>query len=296
MKRIHVIANPAAGQPQPLLHTINRVFRAACVDWDISVTHAAGDARRAAAQAAAHGIDVVAAYGGDGTVLEAAAGLLGTPAPLAILPGGTANVLATELNIPPRLEDAIRLACDGDAALRAVDMGRAEDRLFIQRIGVGLDAEKVRWATREMKQRFGRLAYSLGWIWAARECPISHYTLTLDGKQQECDGITCHVANSGSVGVHGLRMLRDISVSDGKLDVLVMRDTRLTSVMAIAQIAEGHPADPDAFHHWQVRSVTVTANPPQRVHADGELWPDTPLSVEVIPGAVRIVAPHDGAQ
>src|SRR5579859_5577907 len=120
MRQIHVIINPISGRPQPVLYTLNSVFRQAGVKWDVSVTHESGDARRAACKAAAEGADVVAVYGGDGTVLEAATGLLETNTPLAILPGGTANVLSIELGIPYDLAAAARIACRADSPFRPV--------------------------------------------------------------------------------------------------------------------------------------------------------------------------------
>lgn len=78
MRRVSVIINPVSGRPQPVLYTLNSVFREAGVEWEVSVTHQSGDARRAAQAAATQRVDVVAVYGGDGTVLEAATGLLGT--------------------------------------------------------------------------------------------------------------------------------------------------------------------------------------------------------------------------
>lgn len=86
--------------------------------------------------------------------------------------------------------------------------------------------------------------------------------------------------------------MREISVSDGLLDVLVVRDADIGSALSIASLAAGRPINPDVFHHWQVREVSVTAEPPQRVHADGEMWEDTPLSVQVLPEAVRILSPR----
>jgi diacylglycerol kinase (ATP) len=291
MRQIHVIINPVSGRPQPVLYTLNSVFRQAGVKWDVSVTHEGGDACRAARTAASQGVDVVAVYGGDGTVLEAATGLLGMTTPLAILPGGTANILSVELGIPHDLTAAAQIACSQDSPARKVDLGQSGERFFIQRIGIGLDADKVNRATRQLKQKYGKMAYSIGWLQAARETPKARYALRLDGREVECEGVTCHIANSGSIGVPGLVLLRDISVSDGLLDVLVVRDTSIGSALSIASIAAGHPVNPDAFHHWQVREVTVTADPPQRVHADGEMWENTPLSVQVLPGAVRILTP-----
>ena len=87
-KRIQVVINPASGQPQAILNTLNKVFHEYEVDWDMSITQASGDARRFAEEAAAEGADVVAAYGGDGSIMEVAQGLMGTEVPLAVLPGG----------------------------------------------------------------------------------------------------------------------------------------------------------------------------------------------------------------
>jgi YegS/Rv2252/BmrU family lipid kinase len=291
MRQIHVIINPISGQPQPVLYTLNSVFHAAGVNWDVSVTHAGGDAYRAAKTAASQGVDVVAVYGGDGTVLEAATGLLGTTTPLAILPGGTANILSVELGIPHDLAAATQIACREDSPVRKVDLGQSGKRFFIQRVGIGLDADKVNQATRELKQKYGKLAYSIGWLQAIRTASKARYTLQLDGREVICEGVTCHIANSGSIGVPGLVLLREISVSDGLLDVLIVRDTSIGSALSIASIAAGHPINSDAFHHWQVREVSVTADMPQRVHADGEMWEDIPLSVQVLPEAVHILTP-----
>ena len=87
-KQIHVVINPGSGQPKPVLHTINSVCGAAGVEWDASITRKSGDAFRFARDAAAKGADVIAAFGGDGTVMEVASALIDSRVPVAILPGG----------------------------------------------------------------------------------------------------------------------------------------------------------------------------------------------------------------
>ncbi len=106
MQRIQVIINPRAGQDMAILSVMNEAFQAADVRWDVSITNQAGDATRYARLAVEAGVDLVAAYGGDGTVMEVASGLVGSAVPLAILPGGTANVLSVELGIPGDLAAA----------------------------------------------------------------------------------------------------------------------------------------------------------------------------------------------
>ena len=73
--RIHVVINPGSGKPKPLLNILNAVFRPRDIEWEISLTQKSGDAERFARQAAENGAGIVAAYGGDGTVMEVARGL-----------------------------------------------------------------------------------------------------------------------------------------------------------------------------------------------------------------------------
>ncbi len=107
-KRVRVIINPAAGQDEPVLGILNSVFHPAGVEWDVAITLKAGDAKRFAQQAVEEGIEVVAVYGGDGTVAEVASGLIGSEVPLAIFPGGTANVMSVELGISQRPGGSVR--------------------------------------------------------------------------------------------------------------------------------------------------------------------------------------------
>jgi diacylglycerol kinase family enzyme len=126
-KHIHVIINPAAGQDEPILNVLNSVLRPAEIKWDVFITNEAGDARKYAQQAVAAGVNAVAVYGGDGTVMEAASGLIGSNMPRAILPGGTGNVMSIELGIPGKLEDAIALLCDETQGSLLVDMGMVRE-------------------------------------------------------------------------------------------------------------------------------------------------------------------------
>src|SRR5260221_12051734 len=130
-KRIHVIVNPAAGRDVPILGTLNKVFGEAGIDWDIFVTKEAGDARRLAKEAVTGGADAVAVNGGDGTLTEVASGLRGSNVPLAILAGGTANVMSIGLAIPNDLGPASPLLVGNDSEGRAIDLGEIGRRYFL---------------------------------------------------------------------------------------------------------------------------------------------------------------------
>ncbi|MEJ2557491.1 MAG: diacylglycerol kinase family lipid kinase [Anaerolineae bacterium] len=290
VKRIYVIINPASGQPKPVLHTLNSVFRAAGVDWDVFITKESSNAHHFAREALAAGADVVAAFGGDGTVMEVASALMGSQVPVAILPGGTANVMSVELGIPKDLEAAAQIACNPSSQIQAVDVGQMGERIFMLRVGLGFAADHVIGATREMKDRYGELAYTISALETLKKLPLARYRLTLDGEQVEVEGVTCRVDNSGNMGIPGLVASRAISVCDGLLDVTVIRNADGASLYSIVASASGHGTpNPEAFFHRQAREIILEADPPQRVVGDGEEWGETPISVRVLPQAVRFL-------
>ena len=296
MKRIHVVINPASGQPEAVLHTLNRVFGRAGAQWDISITHAAGDAARFAREAAQRGVDVVAAYGGDGTQMEVAQGLRGAGVPLGILPGGTANLLSVELDIPGNLEDAARLIVDPASRLRAVDMGHAvlrggeEAHDFILRVGIGFEGLKIEKADRALKDKYGEFAYTVASVDALHHVQPAHYHLTLDGEQVEVDAVNLLVTNAGTFGMRGHSRSSKISVSDGLLDVLVIQGKSLTTLATVLVHTLQDKAT-SARPIWQAREIRIEADPPQPVNGDGELWGNTPIMIRVIPAAVHVLTP-----
>jgi len=109
IKNLHIIINPAAGIGESILPIINASMKEAGIKWEASITHQAGDAIRIAKAAVKEGIDALAVYGGDGTLMEAISGLMKSGIPLLILPGGSANVMAIELGIPTDLKEACML-------------------------------------------------------------------------------------------------------------------------------------------------------------------------------------------
>lgn len=306
--RVHVVINPAAGQDEPILSVINSVFRTAGVDYDVSITKAAGDATTQARQAAEGGADVVAAYGGDGTVAEVASGLIGTTVPLAILPGGTANAMSSELNIPQNLREAVQLICAENYLVRKVDMGSLHVnsqelgdhwRNFILRVGVGFEAAMVEKAGRELKDRFGNFAY----LWAAMQNliqpQVARYELVIDGQEIETEGLTCIIANSGNMAQRNLSLLPGIDISDGLLDVIVIQPAGLRiftdlvgSMTGLINVdANGDADGKRAVQWWQAKEVRLVSTPAQSVQLDGEVLGTPAVSAHVLPQAIRVITP-----
>jgi len=289
-KRVMIVINPAAGKAEPILSVLNDVFGPAGIDWQVSITHKAGDGAAAARAAAEQGFDLIGAYGGDGTVAEVASALVGDGPPLLLLPGGTGNALADDLGIPPLLAAAAALATGDAGEVRRVDLGQVGDQWFVLRLTMGIEATMVDATTRESKDRFGWLAYAVSGIQALAEPPIATYRITVDGETYETEGVAAMVANSASTGVAGMRFATDINVSDGLLDVVVVQSAALPSLLAsAADAAQG--LEPRGLSRWSGREIRVESTPLQAVLADGEAAGSTPVDVTVVAGAVGVLVP-----
>ncbi|MCJ7536394.1 MAG: diacylglycerol kinase family lipid kinase [Anaerolineales bacterium] len=292
-RKIQVVVNPGSGQPKPILHTLNQVFRPAGVEWDISITQESGDAERFAREAVEAQVDVVAAFGGDGTVMEVARGVMGSQVPLAILPGGTANLLSVELGIPKDLTKAAEIAASTDSAIKSIDVGEIGGTYFLLRVGLGIAAQKVEFADREMKDRYGIMAYSIAALKAMKDAKQVKYTFNLDGKEFEEEGITCLIDNAGNFGVSGFSASKNISMFDGLLDVILVRDRSFRSFVAIGKSVASSSPTQDTVHHWQAKEIQISTDPPQSIQVDGEIGWETPVSIKVVPGAVRVLTSND---
>lgn len=292
-KNIHVLINPASGQPEPVLHTLNQVFQPEGIYWDNSITHEAGDAARLAAEAVDRGVDLVAVYGGDGTVMEAANGLIGSEVPMLVLPGGTGNIFSTELGIPQELRVAAELVVSPNSRRRMIDVGKCRERFFLLRVGVGFVAEQVHLTSRELRDRYGKLAYFIAAIQALPTLKSALYHFEVDGEQIEYEGAMCMVENAGNIGLPGTSLVPDTRIDDGLLDLVVLRGVDIqTALSALTSITGG---DPQFEHlaHLQGRQFTIHSDPPQKVIIDGEPHGETPCSIQVHPSALAALVPAD---
>lgn len=289
-KKIHIVINPAAGHDEPILNVLNNVFNSAGVDWDVSLTHEFGDATRLAKKAAASGVDLVAAYGGDGTQMEVANGLLGSGVPQAILPGGTGNAMAHELNVPINLRQAAELIVSSPHR-RAVDLARIGDTVFMLRAYAGLSAGDA--ASRESKDKFGQLAYVQASLKFLRELPYANYRAVIDGESIEGEAVIVFILNAGSIGgIMGVEIptIGDVSVSDGHLDLYAITKG-VKPFRAISHHIFHHGDSQAGVYNWRGREITLEADPPQDVWIDGEMGGKTPFTVTAMPQALEIVVP-----
>jgi len=294
-KKLQVIINPAAGVGRPILQALNSQLKDSGIEWDVSLTHKAGDAERLAKKAVEDGADVVGVHGGDGSVMEVASALRGTSTPMAIFPGGTANVMSVELGIPNNdIEAAIDFIAKGSYTTRLIDMGKVNDRLFLLRIGIGLEADMMKSADQEAKNRFGMLAYAFSALNEMRNLMPTHYRVQVDGELHEMEGVSCMIANSGNVAIGGFTLSKKIDISDGLLDVVIFRSADLAAMITVSAAVmspNAEATDSPQLEHYQGREIVVESNPPQTISIDGEVIEPTTLTASILPGVVNVVVP-----
>lgn len=289
-KKILVIINPASGGDEPILNTLNDVFHPVGVEWDIRITHKFGDATNLAKEAAAKGVDLVAGYGGDGTQMEIANGLLGSGIPMAILPGGTGNAMAHELNVPINLKRAAEMIISSSNR-RAVDLARIGDRVFMLRAYSGVSAQDA--ASREKKNQYGQLAYIQASLKILTHISPTHFRAMVDGEVNEGEALICFILNAGSIGGvlgHNLPSIGNVSISDGYLDLFVLTrgiQPLIALSSHLSHIGESHTG----IYHWRAKEITLEVEPPQDVWIDGEIFGQTPITTIAIPRAIEIVVP-----
>ncbi len=284
--RIHIVVNPAAGQDEPILNTLNTIFYPYNIEWDVSITRKFGDATRFARRAAEAGYDLVVGYGGDGTQHEIANGIIGSGVTMGILPGGSGNGFANEMNIPKELEPAVELLCTSHNQ-RRIDVVQMGDSYFVQRLFTGIEPEEQ--TSREMKDKYGTLAYLMRDAHLLKEVQDIPHRLRVDGEEIEIQGYKCYVVNSAKAGT-GLSMSQEFSVEDGYLDVFMLSKD-IQSVRAALHRFLNLPTEKASLYYWRGQEITIEAEPSQPVWTDGEYSGRTPVTVKVLPGGLPIAVP-----
>jgi diacylglycerol kinase (ATP) len=288
--RIHVVINPAAGGDKPILNTLNDVFQPAGVEWQISLTKKPGDATRQARQAAEEGADLVAACGGDGTQMEVANGLYGTGVPQAILPCGTGNAMAHELQVPLNLRQAAEMLVSSHKR-RAIDLARVGDQVFMLRAYAGISSQDV--ARREEKDRYGQLAYIQASLRVFQNIKDIQYRARIDGEVIQGEALVCFVLNAGSIGgVMGIDIppVGDVDVSDGYLDFYVV--TRgVQPLRAISHYIFHQDESEGGVYTWRGKEIELETEPVQDVWIDGEPGGKTPCKIITLHQALEIAVP-----
>ena len=264
----------------------------------VAPTTGPGTAGAIVRQHIAGGADLVVTAGGDGTINEAIEGMVHSRVPLAILPGGTANVLAMELKIGKNIERVAQRM--GDWRPRRVSVGHLTcdggrvTRHFLLMAGIGLDAYIVRHLSPLLKARTGKFAY---WVAGLRLLgrDLAEFRVDVDGHQRRCSfALLSKVRNYGG----DFEIARSVTLPDDLLEVVLLegrsslRYVKYVTGMALNRLSEMKGVT-------VLRTDRVVISSPEHgdayVQIDGELAGALPAEVRVVPDALTLLMPEDYA-
>ncbi|MEV8029853.1 diacylglycerol/lipid kinase family protein [Cellulosimicrobium funkei] len=242
-----------------------------------------------ARQAVEDGAEVVFVSGGDGTVRAVVEGLAGTDAALAILPGGTGNLLAANLGVPSDAEEGIRLVLRGGR--RTIDVGVADGQAFAIMAGMGLDAAMMQDAPTALKARAGSIAYVFSALKHLADDEM-HVEVTVDGRTRRRRARTVVIGNVGRLQA-GTNLLPDAEPDNGQLEVAIFAPRNLQHwVQLLWGVVRGKSRVPSR-EVVRGREVSVVSDRPQPRQLDGDVIdPDERLDVSVRPEALHVCVYH----
>ncbi len=288
--RIGLIYNPNSGRPRERQATVNRfasLLREAGREVEIFPTQRPNHASELARVAVDRGCDLVVANGGDGTMNEVLQGVVGTRATLGFWPGGTANVLAAEINFPHRLPEVVQRILAG--ATRRVTVGKANDRYFLLMAGIGLDAAVSAAVDPRLKKRLGKGAFALSTMRYIYDWHIEPFRVLLDG--EEVVGRFVVVGNARSYA-GGLRVTPGASLTDPELDICVFSSASRLDYLTFALAAlRGYHKGMTGVTYRKVKRCRIESagEAAAPVQVDGEVIGTLPVTIEAVPDAVNLL-------
>jgi YegS/Rv2252/BmrU family lipid kinase len=289
VKKVFVIVNPASGKTEPILSMLNSVLLGK-VEYDIGITKKQGDGYTLAKNALKKKYDIIAVYGGDGTVMEAAAALYNRKTPLLILPGGTANILSKEIGIPQNTTEALDLIVKNKIKYKKIDMGLMNKMPFAVAVNIGYTAKIMQGAKRKHKSKYGRLAYGISAI-KHKNPPSSLYTIHHDHGTSEIEGVAIVITNTANSGLSGLSIMSDIRIDDGKLDIFVVKNSDIASLIEIAKSAVLEKKPHENIMHIRSSKFKISINPGQLVECDDIFEEYSELTIQSRKNALTVIVP-----
>jgi diacylglycerol kinase (ATP) len=248
----------------------------------------ADEALDLAREVVAEGVPTLVVIGGDGMVHLAAQALAGSETRLGLVPAGTGNDVARALDVPRKDPSAAADVIIGGHE-RRIDLARIGHRYFVTVLAAGFDAI-VNERANAMTWPKGQMRYNLATLAELRTFEPIPYVLEVDGEQHRFDAMMVAVGNTSSFG-GGMRITEGAVMDDGILDVVaIMPMSKLELVRTFPKVFSGTHVHHPKYRHYAGRTVTVAA-PGIVAYADGERIAALPLTVEAVPGALRVLAP-----
>ena len=293
--RIFAVINPVAGSCQAALvqTTLEEACMGAGLHCDCYFTQPGADIIGRVRQALRQGYERVVAAGGDGTVAAVATALANQSIPLAVLPVGTANLLARELDIPLDLAAACELATRGQT-LRAIDAMQINGQLFLSHISLGVYSKIAENTSTTAKRYFRQIAY----VWNAIPELLGRRTwrfaLQVDGQVSRPRASFIMIANVGGIGAGDLRWGPDIRPDDGEVNICIVHARKLWDYVVLGWhvLTHRHDEAPKLAYQKAKHNVAIRAHKRVPVRGDGEIIGQTAVDIAILPHALNIVISH----
>ncbi|HZS46036.1 MAG TPA: diacylglycerol kinase family protein [Blastocatellia bacterium] len=291
-KRAFIIYNPTSGRPRDRAQQVlcfQHYLEKHGVDSVAEATTRPNEASRLARVISSNKqFDLIVINGGDGTINEVLQGMAGSSVPMAIWPGGTANVLAQDLGIPIKGEEVANLIARGKT--KQVTVGRAGDRYFFLMAGIGLDASIVNRVNRAVKRRLGIAAYWFAGIGQLIKWRPELFTLEVAGAKYPATFAT--IGNTSGYG-GGLKMTPLARMDEHCLDVCIFSTkSRWRYIRYLLSCYSGKQTpDMSGVVYLKAKEVHAICATSALVQVDGELVGSLPMRFEAVPDAVTLVVP-----
>ncbi len=229
---------------------------------------------------------------GDGLVGQIGGALANTGHAMGIIPGGRGNDLARVLGIPADPDGAARVLAD--AHEREIDVGEANGKRFLCIASCGFDSDANRIAN-EAKLIRGNLVYFYAALRALAAWKPATFTLELDDERVVSVGYSVAVANSKAYG-GGMFIAPDADLTDGRFDVVLTGSYgKLRALLYMPKVFKGSHVELDEVRVLRASEVRVSADREFALYADGEHLTDLPVTLRVLPRALRVIAPAEPA-
>jgi len=292
MDQATLIYNPASGpgsRKGRVLPDLLGLLRDLAIEAQPTPTDSPGHATELAREALRQGTDMVIGWGGDGTINEIAAGMLGSKTLLGVLPGGTVNVFARATGIPRgNLKAACRVLREGRPC--AVSVGMAGDRPFLLMAGVGLDGEVVHRLDPGFKKRFGKQAFWLLGFRLLASYPFPSLTVRANGREIRGTGLV-----AGKVRIYGpgYVITPEARLEEPALDVVVFQGSgALAYLRYLVGVAGGFHLRFHDVVHLKASELDIEGGDGLHIQLDGEPAGTVPLHIAVRPAALNVLLPQ----
>lgn len=292
MDNYHFIVNPiaGAGNSKRLFSEAKDIMDKEGIAYTYVFSKGSGHVSELVRSAVEDDHKKIVAVGGDGTVRETAQVVMGQKdLVMGILPFGTGNDLARALKIPFDPRGALNVLSGG--CVRPMDMGIANGCAFANVAGFGFDTEVIV-RTEKFKRRFGgMLPYILGVMQAILSLKPIHMHLTADGREINVEALLVAVANGTHYG-GGMNVSPSSDPFDGKLDVCLIKKVGLIKFLSLLPaFIKGRHINKKPVDYFTARKLRIESSVSHSINLDGELGSSTPVTFEIIPGALNIFVP-----